>query len=502
MTDTMAARSPSREIVEAPTRTNVRVALVLLLAAAVRLWGLHTQSLSMDEVTELTIARRDLSAIPWVSDGFPPLYHLLLHIWLKLFPGDDASRWLALILGVLSVLAIWRLGHLLGGRVIGECTALCLALSPLHVWYSQEGRAYTLYFLVAVVALWLFFRAIETARQSDWMMYGLACAAGMYVHYYFFVLVLANAVILVAERPGRRHLGPAVAAHAAIALLSVPLVWVVRGDFQSHANLRNVYVPFNLLTVGYAFFTFVVGYSAGPSVQELHTMRPREAVIQALPWVLAAGPATVVLLVQGARAVGSRWVRRLAIIAVLPMIGVGLLAQLPGMGFRVRYVLCAAIPLLILVGAGISRARSSRLALIAALALGVVSAASLHNRRTSERYMNEDVRSLGAFLRSLDGKRAPVFVISGYMAAPVSLYLGGDWTVVAVPTVRERTGGPADVLKLIESSVPDGARFWLVYSRPFHGDPDSQVRELLLRAELIRPEREFPGIVLYEGRRP
>ncbi len=53
--------------------------LILLIAVGLRVWGLQGQSLTMDEVAEIEIAKGSLGEILLAKDGFPPLYHVLLN---------------------------------------------------------------------------------------------------------------------------------------------------------------------------------------------------------------------------------------------------------------------------------------------------------------------------------------------------------------------------------------------------------------------------------------
>src|SRR5687768_7349691 len=125
---------------------------LLALGLLIRVWHLSGQSLSHDEVTELLIARRGISDIIHTTDGLPPLYNLLLHASLSLFADDVAGRSLSVLFGMLSIYVVWLLAREIGGDRIGLWTALLIAVSPLHIWYSQEGRAYALYLLLATIS--------------------------------------------------------------------------------------------------------------------------------------------------------------------------------------------------------------------------------------------------------------------------------------------------------------------------------------------------------------
>ena len=77
------------------SRQWIGAACVTLVALAIRITLISHQSFSMDEISELAIAHGDLESIIWEPDGFPPLYHVLLHGWLELWGNDSVARWLS-----------------------------------------------------------------------------------------------------------------------------------------------------------------------------------------------------------------------------------------------------------------------------------------------------------------------------------------------------------------------------------------------------------------------
>ena len=284
---------------------------VLLLAFGLRALGLDRQSLSMDEVAELMIGRSALRDLLFAHDGFPPLYHTILHGWLSLFPGNLAARWLSVLLGTLSVWAVWGIARRAGGDRTALWAALLVAVSPFHVWHSQEARAYVLYYLLAALALWGFFTALETNSPRAWLSYVAAALAGLLTHYYFALLVVANLAMLFVEFRGRGQWRRAIIAHTALVVFSLPVLWLLHGDLSSEAAVPFA-TQFHPAAIGYAVFSFLTGYALGPSPRELHGMPAARAVTEILPWLILTGTAAGVLLLNGLRRLGSgRWTSRL-----------------------------------------------------------------------------------------------------------------------------------------------------------------------------------------------
>jgi hypothetical protein len=222
--------------------------------------------------------------------------------------------------------------------------------------------------LLATVALWLFFQAMATNRWRDWLLYALACTAGLYTHYYFALLPLVAGGLLLLERRTWDECKRGVLAHAAFAAACLPAIALLRDDLAYQAAY-TIDAPFNIVTLGYAYFSVIAGYSVGPSLRELHSLPALTAARLMLPWVLAAGGSVLVLGYAALKTVGWRpAIIRLIVLVTVPVVGGGALAVLMGVGFRVRYFAWIAIPLLVLIGAGLASPRLRAIRLPAAFA--------------------------------------------------------------------------------------------------------------------------------------
>ncbi len=144
--------------------------LAIILAFALSIYCLDTQSLVYDEGFSVYLARQSLSEITahTAADIHPPLYYYLLHFWINL-AGDSefAIRFLSTIFGVLLV----PLGYAAGKRLLshhaGLVTAFIFVLSPARLWYSQEARMYTLVTALGLLSSYLLVRAVSLSRTSS-----------------------------------------------------------------------------------------------------------------------------------------------------------------------------------------------------------------------------------------------------------------------------------------------------------------------------------------------
>lgn len=131
------------------------IVLILILGLLLRLVNIN-QSLWLDEATSIVVAR-DFSFSEILTkfspgDFHPPLYYLILKIWMSLVGSSEvAARSLSVIFSLGTILYIYILGKRLFRHAVGTLAALLLATAPLHIYYSQEARMYMLVTLLAMI---------------------------------------------------------------------------------------------------------------------------------------------------------------------------------------------------------------------------------------------------------------------------------------------------------------------------------------------------------------
>jgi hypothetical protein len=82
------------------------------------------------------------------------------------------------LIGTLTVPLMAFAGHLLGGRLVALAASFLLAVSPLHVYFSREGRPYYLLMALALALLCaLLQKGSRVGRTTAWV----ACLLGAYV---------------------------------------------------------------------------------------------------------------------------------------------------------------------------------------------------------------------------------------------------------------------------------------------------------------------------------
>lgn len=181
----------------APSLLAWRAALIVAVVVGIALRFIPAGSLWFDEVQSVAIAR-----LPWHGllaalrqDGSPPLYYLLLHLWLGVFgTGTWTVRALSGLLSVATVPVVW----LLARRVLpeeGRWPALLLvATSPFAIRYASEARMYALVIFLVTVGALLVCRALEDPRWPRLMAVSGVASALALSHYWALFLLVAAAL--------------------------------------------------------------------------------------------------------------------------------------------------------------------------------------------------------------------------------------------------------------------------------------------------------------------
>lgn len=122
--------------------------IIVLFGLVLRLI-LSNQSFWLDESASIIAARVPLTQFFEFlkADFHPPLYYLFLKLWL---PISGNSEWLIRLPDILIGTSCIFLVYLLGKNIFGKDSkipllmAFFLALSPFHIYYTQELRMYNL----------------------------------------------------------------------------------------------------------------------------------------------------------------------------------------------------------------------------------------------------------------------------------------------------------------------------------------------------------------------
>ena len=144
-----------------------------------------------------------------LESNHPPVYFMLAHWWMRVFgPTEDSLVWigraLPALLGVISVPAIYFLGKFaFSSRLVGQCAAAMMAVSPYGIYLAQEARHYTLGILLVIASLFCLVLAAKKLQQRAplpiWavLLWVVVNCLGIAVHYFFALTLCAEAIALI-----------------------------------------------------------------------------------------------------------------------------------------------------------------------------------------------------------------------------------------------------------------------------------------------------------------
>lgn len=160
----------------------------------------------------------------------PPLYDILTRYWMMIFQQPVSARVLAVLLSFIYLpCAYWLCLELFRSQWAGWIAMGLLSVSPYHTQLARGAREYSLWTILLLVSSSLLLRAFRRGRISDWILYGVSVAVGMYSHLFFGFLVIAHGIyaLLFEWRRLRSRLLPFILASGAGIVAFGPWLMVV-----------------------------------------------------------------------------------------------------------------------------------------------------------------------------------------------------------------------------------------------------------------------------------
>ncbi len=163
-------------------RQKLILLLTVLLGLFLRLISLD-QSFWLDEAITAKAAHFSSEQIlNFLKGDFnPPVYYFIVSLWQNLFQASETSlRIPSLIFALLTILITFKIGQIyLNSQA--KLAALLLATSPLHIYYSQEARAYALTAFLFTLTIWLFLKSLK--ERKFWWLFSLSLLGLLFSHY-------------------------------------------------------------------------------------------------------------------------------------------------------------------------------------------------------------------------------------------------------------------------------------------------------------------------------
>jgi mannosyltransferase len=177
---------------------------LILFALLVSVIFFQKQSLRLDEAQSLWQTSRSPMKIFEIigQDVHVPLYHMLLHGWQLLFGnGVIHARLFSLIFFLISIPLMYAVGTRIYNSRVGLYAAILLTISPFMNWYGNEIRMYSLFVFLSLLNTYFFVGIFKKKDiERSWIGFTLSALLGIYCHYFFFLILITDALFYFLHR--------------------------------------------------------------------------------------------------------------------------------------------------------------------------------------------------------------------------------------------------------------------------------------------------------------
>lgn len=228
------------------SQATIWVAGIAAMGLALRLVNLGSRTTWEDEMWTL----RNIYTADWAElfrvafeDYWPPLHYVILNLVARVTDtGLLSLRVPSVVFGVLTLVALYPLGHrLTGRRDLAVAGVALLAGMTTHVMYSQEARVYALQLLLVVLSTDSFYRSYWERRISPAFLLwtSLLTYSHSFSSWYFLSAQGAYVILAGTIWRDRQALLKGIASQALVLLLWLPLVVA----FLHARTRRGIVVP-------------------------------------------------------------------------------------------------------------------------------------------------------------------------------------------------------------------------------------------------------------------
>jgi 4-amino-4-deoxy-L-arabinose transferase-like glycosyltransferase len=176
-----------------------RIAAGLIVAGALflRLYRIGGQELWFDETFSWYMATTPKLLKELLIENSPPLYYLLQRAWVGVAGESEAAlRLLSAVAGTLFVATVLWAGRELFDTRVALWSGGAAALTPLHIYYSQEARAYAWLVFLLLLTHVLLWRALRRNTWPAWTLATVSALLALYTHYFAILGLLPSAGLL------------------------------------------------------------------------------------------------------------------------------------------------------------------------------------------------------------------------------------------------------------------------------------------------------------------
>lgn len=129
-----------------------------------------------------------------------PLYIVITRFWVEWFGNSVAvTRSFSAFISLLTFPCIYLLcQELFESSLVGWIAIALVAVSPIHLVYAQEARAYSLWIVTILISSVALLRAMRLKTKVSWCIYAATLSLGFYTHILFTFVAFAQGIYVIA----------------------------------------------------------------------------------------------------------------------------------------------------------------------------------------------------------------------------------------------------------------------------------------------------------------
>ncbi|MBN2180473.1 MAG: glycosyltransferase family 39 protein [Sedimentisphaerales bacterium] len=397
---------------------NVHILVITIIAFLLRIFMLGNQSLWIDEATIYLQTKVDsvflvYSKVFGQVGHIGPLFHILNYLFSQLFGYSEwALRMPSAIYGTVSVVLVYKIAEALKNNRVALYSSILMAFSPVHVWYSQEARMYSLWIMLILFTVLLFIKILKAEKFWLWILFTVFASLSIWAFLNsIFVFLSLGLYLLISIKKYKRQLCFYCVCMFIVFASYLPgiMPWLTKGHdsiISTIGSARKTTI-FDFL---YAFYVFNVGTTFGPSLVTIRALLKQLGATSAAWKILSQYGLLIIpsMLLYGFmfiystyKAIINRKIENnlfLLVMLFIPLLIIfGLTVFSNSLTFNIRYILCALPFYIILLSTALERFRKWQRRTILCFML-FFSVFSIFNHYFKAEYSKIDFRSVVKYL--------------------------------------------------------------------------------------------------------
>lgn len=174
------------------------------------------------------------------GDGM--LYHMTLHLWMRLFGDSDTStRFLSLLSMALALMLVVLIANeIFESGLVALMAAIIFTLHPLIADYAVETRPYAMGVCLTLLASYYFVKLYKSENQRLWglaLAYGITASMAFFTTYLTAYILIAHGLLAVVALRDKRKWFYLVL--SGIIVLFFVATWMYAGAWEALTNLAG-----------------------------------------------------------------------------------------------------------------------------------------------------------------------------------------------------------------------------------------------------------------------